>query len=87
MVQSNGAAPGLGSRYSLTVGAVYIRSIGQALPVVGQLDGRLPLSPQRLRGNKTLEVKRLFPRKHIIHRTAQFVREHGERFGFAVFVF
>ena len=59
----------------------------QALPVVGQLGSRLPLSPQRLRRNKTLEVKRLFPREHVIHRSAQLVCEYGQRFGFAVFVF
>ena len=59
----------------------------QALPVVGQLDGGLCLSPQRLRGHKALEVKRLFPREHVIHGAAQLVGEHGERFGFAVFVF
>ena len=33
----------------------------QALPIHGQLDGRLRLSPQGLRGHKALEVKRLFP--------------------------
>ena len=56
-------------------------------PLVGQLDGRLRLSPQRLRGDKAMEVKRLFPREHVIHGPAQLVGEHGERFGFAVFVF
>ena len=56
-------------------------------PVVGQLDGGLGLSPQRLRSDKALEVKRLFPRKHVVHGAAQLVREHGQRFGFAVFVF
>ena len=55
--------------------------------MVGQLDDRLPLSPQRLRGDKALEVKRLFPRKHVVHSPAQLMREHRERFGFAVFVF
>jgi hypothetical protein len=63
------------------------RSIRQALPVVGQLDGGLRLSPQRLRGDKALEVKHLFPREHVVHRTAQLVCEYGERFGFAMFVF
>ena len=58
----------------------------QALPVVGQLDRRLRLSPQRLRSHKAIEIKRLCPREHVVHRTAQLVREHGERFGFAVFV-
>ena len=66
---------------------IYGRNIMSALPVVGQLGGRLPLSPQRLRRNKTLEVKRLFPREHVIHGSAQLVREYGERFSFAVFVF
>ena len=59
----------------------------KAQPVVGQLDGRLRLSPQRLRGHKALQVKRLFPRKHVVHGPRQFLRQHGERFGFAVFVF
>ena len=40
----------------------------RALPSVGQLDDGLPLSPQRLRGDKTLEIKRLFAREHVIHR-------------------
>jgi hypothetical protein len=34
-----------------------------------------------------LEVKRLFPRAHVIHGPAQFVSEHSERFGLAVLVF
>ena len=59
----------------------------QALPVVGQLDGRLRLSPQGLRGHKALEVKGLVPRKQVIHGPRQLMGEHGERFGFAVFVF
>ena len=59
----------------------------QALPVVGQLGGRLRLSPQRLRGNKALEIKRLFPREHVIHGARELVREDREGFGFAVFVF
>ena len=54
---------------------------------MGQLGGGLRLSPQRLRGDKALEVKRLFPREHVIHGPAQLVGEHGQRFGFAVFVF
>ena len=29
----------------------------------------------------------MFPREHVIHGAAQFVSEHRERFGFAVFVF
>ena len=56
-------------------------------PLGGQLDGRLGLSPQRLRRDKALEVKRLFPRKHVIHGAPQLMGEHGQRFGFAVFVF
>ena len=63
------------------------RNIGRALPVVGQLDRRLRLSPQRLRGNKALEVKRLFPREHVIHGARELVSEDREGFGFAVFVF
>ena len=59
----------------------------KALPSVGQLDHGLSLSPQRLRRNKTLEVKRLFPREQVIHGTAQLVGEHGQRLGFAVLVF
>lgn len=59
----------------------------QALPVVGQLGGRLYLSPQRLRRNKALEVKRLFPREHVIHGTRKLVPEDCQGFGFAVFVF
>jgi len=58
-----------------------------ALPVVGQLGGRLPLSPQRLRRNKTLEVKRLFPREQVIHGARQLVPEDRQGFGFAVLVF
>ena len=63
------------------------RNIKQALPVIGQLDGGLRLSPQRLRSHKALEIKRLFPREHVIHGPAQFVREYGQRFGFAMFAF
>ena len=59
----------------------------QALPVIGQLGGGLRLSPQRLRGDKTIEIKGLFPREHVIHGPAQLVREYGQRFGFAMFVF
>ncbi len=58
-----------------------------ALPVVGQLGGRLPLSSQRLRRNKTLEVKRLSPREHVIHGARQLVPEDRQGFCFAVFVF
>ena len=46
----------------------------QALPVVGQLDGRLRLSLQGLRGHKAIKVKRLFSRQHVIHGARQFVR-------------
>ena len=58
----------------------------RALPVIGQLDDRLRLSPQRLRGHKAIQIKRLFPREHVVHGPAQLVGEHGQRFGFAVFV-
>ena len=54
---------------------------------MSQLDYGLCLSPQRLRSHKALQIKRLFPREHVIHGPAQLVGEHGERFGFAVFVF
>jgi hypothetical protein len=62
------------------------RNIEQALPSVGQLDGGLRLPPQRLRGDKAIKVKGLFAREHVVHRPAQLVREHGQRFSFAVFV-
>jgi hypothetical protein len=66
---------------------LYIRSIKKALPCVGQLDGRLCLSPQGLRRDKAIEIKRLLPRKHIIHSPRQLVGEHGQRFALAVFTF
>ena len=59
----------------------------QALPVVGQLGRRLHLSPQRLRGHKASEIKRWFPREQVVHSTGQLVREYGQGFGFAGFVF
>ena len=59
----------------------------RALPSVGQLDDGLRLSPQRLREDKTLEVKRLFSREQVIHGPAQLMREHGQRFGFAKYAF
>ena len=59
----------------------------KALPSVGQLDRGLCLSPQRLRRDKALEIKRLFPREHVVHRPAQLVREYRERLRFAVFMF
>ena len=77
----------LGPDVRYTVYAVYIRNIRQALPVVGQLGGRLCLSPQRLHGNKALEVKRLFPREHVVHGARQLVPEYRQGFGFAVLVF
>jgi hypothetical protein len=69
--------------------ALYIegRNIVGALPVVGQLGGGLRLSPQRLRGDKAIQIKGLFPREQVVHRTAQLVREYRERLGFAVFMF
>jgi len=54
---------------------------------VSQLGGGLCLSPQRLRSHKALEIKRVFPREHVIHSPAQLMGEHGQRFGFAVFLF
>ena len=59
----------------------------QALPVVGQVGSRLPLSPQRLRRNKTLKVKRLFPRAQVIHGAYELVPEYRQGLGFAVVVF
>ena len=59
----------------------------KAQPCVGQLDRGLCLSPQRLRGDKAIEIKRLFPREHVVHGAGELVGQHGERFGFAVFVF
>lgn len=53
----------------------------------GQLGDGLDLSPQRLRGDKTIEIKRLFPREQVVHSTPQFMREHRQGFGFAVLVF
>ena len=72
-----------------TQSVLYIegRNIMSALPVVGQLGGRLPLSPQRLRSNKPLEVKRLFPREQVIHGVRQLVPEDRQGFCFAVLVF
>jgi len=85
--QRQGLRP-LYPRCSVTVRAVYEgRSIKKALPVVGQLDGRLRLSPQGLRGDEALEIKRLFPRQQVIHGPRQFMREHGERLRLAVFMF
>jgi hypothetical protein len=34
---------------------------------MSQLGHGLCLSPQRLRGHKALEIKGLFPRKHVVH--------------------
>lgn len=59
----------------------------QALPVVGQLGSRLRLSPQRLRGNKALQIKPLFPREHGVHGAGQLVPEYRQGLGFAVVVF
>jgi hypothetical protein len=63
------------------------RNITRAPPVIGQLDDRLRLSPQRLRGHKAMQIKGLFPREQVVHGAAELVRQHGERFGFAVFTF
>jgi hypothetical protein len=54
---------------------------------VSQLGGRLGLSPQRLRGDKACEGKRVFPRAPGVHGPAQLVGKYGQRFGFALFVF
>ena len=59
----------------------------KAQPCVSQLGRGLCLSPQRLRGHKTIEIKRVFPREHGVHGPAQLVGEDRERFGFAVCVF
>ena len=58
----------------------------KALPSVGPLDRGLCLSPQRLRRDKALESKRVFPREHGVHGSAQLVGEYSERLRFAVFV-
>ena len=63
------------------------RSQQKAQPCMSQLGQGLCLSPQRLRSHKAVEIKRLFPREHVIHGAAELVREYRERFGFAVFVF
>jgi hypothetical protein len=63
------------------------RNLMSALPVVGQLGGRLPLSPQRLRRNKPLEVKRRFPREPVRHGARPLVPEDRQGFGFAMLVF
>jgi hypothetical protein len=39
----------------------------KALPVGGQLGDGLGRSPQGLRGDKALEIKRLFPHEQVIH--------------------
>jgi hypothetical protein len=65
---------------------LYIRSLKQALPCVGQFDGRLGLSPQGLCSDKALESKRLRPRQQVIHGPRQLMGEHGQRCGFAVLV-
>ena len=54
---------------------------------MSQLDRGLCLSPQRLRSHKAIEIKRLFPREHVIHGPAQLMGEYGQRFGLTVFVF
>jgi hypothetical protein len=64
-----------------------VRNIVGALPGLGQLGNGLLRSPQGLRSDKTLEVKRLFAREHVIHGAGQLVGQDGERFGFAVFAF
>jgi hypothetical protein len=63
------------------------RSRQKAQPTVGQLDGGLWLSPQRLRSDKALKVKRLSPRQHVVHGAAQLMGEHRQGLGFAVFTF
>ena len=58
----------------------------QALPVVGQLGGRLPLSSQWLRGHKALEVERLLPCVHVVHGAGQLGPEYHQGLSFAVYV-
>jgi hypothetical protein len=60
------------------------RNIEGALPVVGQLGGGLRLSPQRLRGDKAIEIKRLFSREHVIRGP---IMGETVALGFAVLVF
>lgn len=54
---------------------------------MGPLARGLWLSPQRLRGDKAVEVKRVFARKHVVHGATELVCEDRERLGFAVLVF
>ena len=63
------------------------RPLKKVQPPGGQLDGRLCLSPQWLRGDKASEVKRVFSREQVIHGPAQLVGKNSQRFRFAVFVF
>ena len=63
------------------------RSTIQALPVVGQLGGRLRLSPQGLGGHEACKVKRLCPRAQVIPGPRSLMGEHGEGFTLAVFAF
>src|SRR5262245_13183391 len=63
------------------------RSRLKAQPWVRQLGRGLALSPQGLRAHKAVEVKHLFARKHVVHGATQLMGEHGQRFGFAMFVF
>ena len=74
------------SRCSSAVGAATPGSLAKALPVGGQLGGRLPPSPQGLRSHKASESKRLFPREPVVHRPGQLVGQHSEGFAFAMFV-
>jgi hypothetical protein len=45
---------------------------------MSQLDRGLCLSPQWLRGHKAIEIKRLFPREHVIHGSTQLMGERGQ---------
>ena len=69
-------------------GCIYkVRNITGLYPLSASEPVGLHFSPQGLRSDKAIEIKRVFPREHVVHRPAQLVREYGQRFGFAVFVF
>ena len=54
---------------------------------MNQLDGRLGLAPQRVRGHQAVEIKRLFPRAQVIHGAPSLVSEPSARFSLAMCVF
>jgi len=70
-----------------SLGCISGRPSLKVCPLRGQLDDGLPLSPQWVRSDKALQINRLFPREQVVHGAAQLVGEHGQGFGFAVFMF